>query len=48
LKKIIANYDANALFFAREIGGGVDLGKAEGSTTRFGWLPEVWQRYSDH
>jgi len=26
----------------------VDLGKAEGSTTRFGWLPEVWQRYPDH
>ena len=43
-----ADFDANALFFARALGGGVDLGKAEGSTTRFGWLPEVWQRYPDH
>ena len=42
------DFDANALFFARALGGGVDLGKAEGSTTRFGWLPEVWQRYPDH
>ena len=43
-----ADFDADALFFARALGGGVDLGKAEGSTTRFGWLPEVWQRYPDH
>jgi hypothetical protein len=43
-----ADFDARALFFARALVGGVDLGKAEGSTTRFGWLPEVWQRYPDH
>jgi hypothetical protein len=43
-----ADFDAEALFFARALGGGVDLGKAEGSTTRFGWLPEVWQSYPDH
>jgi hypothetical protein len=43
-----ADFDANALFFARALGGGVDLGKAEGSTTHFGWLPEVWQHYPDH
>ena len=43
-----ASFDAGVLFFARALGGGVDLGKAEGSTTRFGWLPEVWQRYPDH
>lgn len=42
------DFDAEALFFARALGGTVDLGKANGSTTRFGWLPEVWQRYPDH
>jgi hypothetical protein len=42
------DFNAGALFFARALSGGVDLGKAEGSTTRFGWLPEVWQRYPDH
>ena len=26
----------------------MNLEKAEGSTTRFGWLPEVWQRYPEH
>ena len=43
-----ADFDAEALFFARALGGGVNLNKADGTTTRFGWLPEVWQRYPDH
>jgi hypothetical protein len=42
------DFDAEMLFFARALGGGVNLEKAEGSTTHFGWLPEVWQRYPDH
>jgi len=43
-----ADFDAETLFFARALGGGVDLEKADGATTLFGWLPEVWQRYPDH
>ena len=42
------DFDGRMLFFARALGGGVNLGKAEGSTMRFGWLPEVWQHYPDH
>ncbi len=42
------DFDAGTLFFARALGGGVNLERAEGSTTRYGWLPEVWQRYPDH
>jgi hypothetical protein len=42
------DFDGGMLFFARALGGGVNLGKAEGSTMRFGWLPEVWQHYPDN
>jgi hypothetical protein len=43
-----ADFDAYALFFARGLGGGVSLNDAEGPSTSFGWLAEVWQRYPDH
>jgi len=42
------DYDAGTLFFTDLLGGGVSLQKANGSDTRFGWLPEVWQRFPDH
>ncbi len=43
-----AGYDAQSLLFARSFGGHLTLEKAQGSETRFGWLPEVWQRFPEH
>ena len=43
-----ADFNAYALFFAQGLGGGVSLNNAEGPSTSFGWLAEVWQRYPDH
>ncbi len=42
------DFDPSTLLFARTLGGGISLDKANGPDTVFGWLPEVWQQFPDH